>query len=69
MVVNSNAGVDPSVLRYHVTDLQQDVPCVPAKKTRGESSGRKHFGQGGRKQRCVCYLMSTVKRLLLVTGF
>lgn len=69
MVVNSDAGVDPGVLRHHVTDLQQDVPCVSAGKTRGESRGRKREGLVGQKRRSGRYRMSTVKRLLLVTGF
>lgn len=29
MVVNSNAGVDPGILRHQITDLQQDVTGVP----------------------------------------
>lgn len=29
MVVDGHTGVDPRVLRHQVTDLQQDVPCVP----------------------------------------
>lgn len=29
MIVNGNAGVDPRVLRHQITDLQQDVTCIP----------------------------------------
>lgn len=71
MVVNSYAGVDPSVLRHHITDLQQDVPCVSAKTNQVERvTWQKTWKQSQTKpKRSVCYLMSTVKRLLLVTGF
>lgn len=41
MVVNSDAGVDASVLRHHVTDLQQDVPRVSAEQKGERSSDRK----------------------------
>lgn len=29
MIVNSDAGVDPGILRHQITDLQQDVTRVP----------------------------------------
>lgn len=29
MVINGNAGVDPGILRHQITDLQQDVTCIP----------------------------------------
>lgn len=36
VVVNSNAGVDPGVLRHQVTDLQQDVTCIPGEEEQYE---------------------------------
>lgn len=36
MVVNSNAGVDPGILRHQITDLQQDVTCVPGEREEQE---------------------------------
>ena len=42
VIVNSNAGVDPCVLRQQIADLQQDVTCIP-----GEGEGGKNEGKEG----------------------
>lgn len=72
MIVNGNAGVDPCVLRHQITDLQQDVTCIPGEDEGGrngirEKEKREKINIGIR--RGTCYLISIVKRLLLVTGF
>lgn len=90
MVVNSNTGVDPGILRHQITDLQQDVTCIPGEQEDGakeeeaqrqmskkQQEGRENDSlHVGTKSDCSwehsllrCYLMSMVKRLLLVTGF
>lgn len=35
MVINSNTGVDPSILRHQITDLQQDVTRIPGEQEEG----------------------------------
>lgn len=86
MVVHSNTGVDPRILRHQITDLQQDVARIPEEQEDGarEEEDQEETRRGGREnslhvgtksdsgwehaEECR-YLMSMVKRLLLVTGF
>lgn len=35
MVINSNTGIDPGILRHQITDLQQDVARIPAEQEDG----------------------------------
>ncbi len=45
MVVNGNAGVDPCILRHQITDLQQDVTCVPGEEEEQEKRERRDKGE------------------------
>lgn len=40
VIVNGDAGVDPGILRHQITDLQQDVACVPGGQEEGKREGR-----------------------------
>lgn len=46
MVVNGNAGVDTGILWHQITDLQQDVTCIPGNEE--EQKGQK--GGGAEKE-------------------
>lgn len=39
VVINGNAGVDARVLRHQITDLQQDVTCIPGEEEQEEEGG------------------------------
>lgn len=50
MVVNSNAGVDPGILRHQITDLQQDVTCIPGEEEEGMEEKRKKMEEKNGKR-------------------
>ncbi len=51
MVVNSNTGVDPGILRHQITDLQQDVTCIPGEEEEEEKEDdRKEAGKQDRQK-------------------
>lgn len=60
MIVNSNAGVDPCVLRQQIADLQQDVTCIPGEGEGGrngirmkEKRGKTNIGEQKNKNRNI----------------
>lgn len=46
VVINSSAGVDACILRQEVTDLQQDVPSVPAEEAEDSWDEEQRDGKG-----------------------